>query len=253
MQKQIKLGIFFLVTLFVFVSAVFIFGKIKMSVGGYRFYIDYNFTGDLRPNGKVCYRGGGVVIGYIDSIAINPDGTLRTGIVITYKNMKLPISTKFAIQTVGFGLGEKYILVTPPLGENIDEPVIKEGDVVRGMDIMSIENVISSLGDITKKVNVHDVNKFISDMMMSTEIINSILHDNKQSINTTITQLEATSKNLNKITSDIANGRGTAGKLISDEKMYYDIQDIITNLAVLSKKIKDKPSILVFPEKEKKK
>ena len=65
MKNKVKLGIFFIITLIIFVGAIILLGKIKLKGDGYRLYVDYVFIGDLQENGKVSYRGGGIQIGFI--------------------------------------------------------------------------------------------------------------------------------------------------------------------------------------------
>ena len=105
MRKKIKLGIFFILTIALFLISISILGNLKLKGNGYRIYVDYVFIGDLLVNGKVSYRGGGINIGFIEDISINKDGTIRVTLFITDRNVVLPEGTRFTIQTVGLGLG----------------------------------------------------------------------------------------------------------------------------------------------------
>ena len=96
MKNKVKLGIFFIATFVIFVGAIILLGKIKLKGDGYRIYVDYVFIGDLQVNGKVSYRGGGIQIGFIEKIAINPDGTIRVTLFITDKNVIIkPLEIRF--------------------------------------------------------------------------------------------------------------------------------------------------------------
>ncbi len=108
MKNKVKLGIFFIATFVIFIASVILLGNIKLKGDGYRLYVDYVFIGDLQENGKVSYRGGGIQIGFIEKININDDGTIRVTLFITDKKVVIPQGTKFSIQTVGLGLGEKW-------------------------------------------------------------------------------------------------------------------------------------------------
>ena len=132
MKNKVKLGIFFIATFVIFVGAIILLGKIKLKGDGYRIYVDYVFIGDLQENGKVSYRGGGIQIGFIEKIAINPDGTIRVTLFITDRNVIIPVGTKFSIQTVGLGLGEKYIMVSPPSTTTTGMASIAAGSVIKG-------------------------------------------------------------------------------------------------------------------------
>ena len=134
MKNKVKLGIFFIVTLVLFIGAIILLGKIKLKGDGYRLYVDYVFIGDLQENGKVSYRGGGIQIGFIEKISINPDGTIRVTLFITDKTVVIPEGTKFSIQTVGLGLGEKYIMVSPPATTTTGMASIAAGSVIKGVE-----------------------------------------------------------------------------------------------------------------------
>lgn len=233
MNKKIKLGLFFILTIALLVIGIIGFGKIKLSSSGYKLYIDYVFTGDLRINGKVAYRGGGIVIGYIDDIQVNEDGTLRVTAIITDKNIILPEGTLFTIQAVGFGLGEKYIMSTPPVVDTYGMKGIVPNSIVRGVDPISLETTLSS-------VDVDNVNQIISDVYSVLNSLSSIMLENDQNITSSIHNINNTFSNVSDIT----------GKLSSDDKLYSDIQETIANLKDFSKEIKDNPSSLLFaPEK----
>ena len=233
MDKKIKLGLFFILTITLFVIGIIGFGKIKLSSSGYKIYIDYIFTGDLRVNGKVAYRGGGIVIGYIDDIQVNKDGTLRVTTIITDKNIILPEGTLFTIQAVGFGLGEKYIMSTPPVVDTYGMKGISPDSIVRGVDPISLESTLSG-------VDVDSLNEIIFDVYEVLDSLSTMLVANDQNITSSIGNINSTFSNVSDIT----------GKLSSDDKLYKDIQETIANLKAFSEEIKDNPSSLLFaPEK----
>ena len=233
MDKKIKLGLFFILTITLFVIGIIGFGKIKLSSSGYKIYIDYIFTGDLRVNGKVAYRGGGIVIGYIDDIQVNKDGTLRVTTIITDKNIILPEGTLFTIQAVGFGLGEKYIMSTPPVVDTYGMKGITPDSIVRGVDPISLESTLSG-------VDVDSLNEIIFDVYEVLDSLSTMLVANDQNITSSIGNINSTFSNVSDIT----------GKLSSDDKLYKDIQETIANLKAFSEEIKDNPSSLLFaPEK----
>ena len=47
MRKKIKLGIFFILTIALFLISISILGNLKLKGNGYRIYVDYVFIGDL--------------------------------------------------------------------------------------------------------------------------------------------------------------------------------------------------------------
>lgn len=255
MNKKIKLGIFFIFTIAVFIMCIIIFGKFRLTGNGYRIYIDYVFIGDLRVNGKVAYRGGGIVIGFIEKIEINPDGTIRVTALITDKKVVLPEGTKFTIQTVGFGLGEKYIMATPPVVNTLGMMSMPPDSIVKGVEPVSIESALGSLGDLGKDIDIKEIGTIITNLSYTIHFVNLILEENKDTITLAISNGSETIENINKITSSIAkamididNGKGTVGGILKDQKLYDDLKLSVQNLKDFSQKVKDNPSTLLFRE-----
>lgn len=257
MIKNLKLGIFFVFTAIMLVVAIFSFGQIKMKNKGYRLYIDYIFIGDLRVNGKVSYRGGGINIGFIEDIKINKDGSIRVTAFIQDENVILPEGTVFTIQTVGFGLGEKYIMATPSQINTEGLKSIAPNTVVSGVSPFSIENTFESLGNLKDSINTDSINQMMNDLQVSINIIKNVLEVNNNHIQSSITNLDSTLKNTKVMTSDfnvilneIKNGDGSLSKLINDDDIYKDLKVIISNLKVFSEKLAENPSAILFTEKQ---
>ncbi|WP_157154743.1 MlaD family protein [Brachyspira murdochii] len=259
MKNKVKLGIFFIVTLVLFVGAIILLGKIKLKGDGYRLYVDYVFIGDLQENGKVSYRGGGIQIGFIEKISINPDGTIRVTLFITDKTVVIPEGTKFSIQTVGLGLGEKYIMVSPPATTTTGMTSIAAGSVIKGVEPFSIETTLGSIGDIGKDLNFQEFSSVITNLAQTINMIADIIGTNEVTITKAISNVNDSLANINNITrdlsyiiSDVENGKGTAGAVMKDPTLQTNINEIINNMRIFSEKLRDNPSTLLFRETEKK-
>ncbi len=261
MKKQVKLGIFFAFTVVVLVIGILVFGKIRIASGAYRFYIDYDFTGDLRRNGKVRYRGGSIDIGYVESIKINENGTLRVEVVISEADIKLPLDTEFIIQTVGFGLGEKYILVNSPIVTEPGVPFIVNGQVVNGVNPGSIEDTIGKFGELGEQISMDDINMLIVELKNTVHTINNIIVSNEQVINDVILDVNTISSDIKKVSQTISQNDEKINSIISNADSTLNtfnsvaaiidndkekIPSIISNLEAFSEKIQKDPSTLLF-------
>ncbi len=245
MNKKIRLAMFFIITIVLFVVSIISFGKIRIVSSDHRIYIDYIFTGDLRVNGKLAYRGGGIVIGFIEDISINPDGTIRVTVVITNDKVILPEGTRFTIQAVGFGLGEKYIMATPPVVDTRGYASIPKNSVVRGIDPVSIE---ATLNEIGTDINFSDFNYIIENVNSSIENLNRILEGEAGNLGISLVNIRDITSKINLIMSDIENGQGALGAIIQDEGVYSDVKSIVSNFELFSRKISENPSVLIFGE-----
>ena len=63
-----------------------------------------------------------------------------------------------------------------------------------------------------------------------TATMNDILTDRRGEVTSTIQELEAGMKHLRSILNKIDKGEGTAGRLISDESLYREIEDFVKDL-----------------------
>ncbi|MEI0532035.1 MlaD family protein [Brachyspira pilosicoli] len=255
MKNKVKLGIFFIVTLVLLIGAITVFGKFKLKGNGYRIYVDYVFIGDLLVNGKVSYRGGGINIGFIEDISINPDGTIRVTLFITDRKVILPEGTRFTIQTVGLGLGEKYIMATPPTITTSGLKSIEPGSIVQGVEPFSLESTLGSIGDIGKDLNFEQFSGILTNLSKTIMSITEIIGTNEKTItdvisnfNESLIHINSITKDLSSIINDVENGKGTAGIIMKDTNMQTNVAVIIDNMRIFSEKLRDNPSALLFRE-----
>lgn len=255
MKNKVKLGIFFIATFVIFIASVILLGNIKLKGDGYRLYVDYVFIGDLQENGKVSYRGGGIQIGFIEKININDDGTIRVTLFITDKKVVIPQGAKFSIQTVGLGLGEKYIMVSPPTINTTGMSSIPPNTIIKGVEPFSIETTLGSIGDIGKDLNFQELSLMVSNLSRTINLISDVIGSNEVNITKSISNVSDTlsyvnniSRDLSYVINDIETGKGVIGAIMKDPKLHTNVSEIIDNLKVFTGKIKDNPSALIFRE-----
>jgi len=68
----------------------------------------------------------------------------------------------------------------------------------------------------------------------------------KKDLKTTVAEISETSKNLKEITSTIAQGKGTIGKLVKDEKVYNDLSETLETLKEATERVKRTTLTLEF-------
>jgi phospholipid/cholesterol/gamma-HCH transport system substrate-binding protein len=92
------------------------------------------------------------------------------------------------------------------------------------------------------KIFMDELNRFTSNVANLSE-------KNKEEINITIRNMSEISSNLNKIIQRLEDGRGSLGKLMTDEEIYYNIKDASQYAKELFGQLKQDPSKLFFKQK----
>ncbi len=264
-KKEVKLGIFFVFTIGLFIAGVLVFGKIRLASGAYSFYIDFTYSGDLRENSKVRYRGAGIDIGFIEKMTINEYGDISVKVTMTDTSLKLPLDTIFSIQTVGMGIGEKYILADPPADSDPNIDYIREGDILMGVTPMSIEATLGSLGDIGKDFDMKTITDLLFEVQHTVELLNGILEANEGLVNDSISNVEDLSQNLKRFSTNLPRYERRIENILNNadaslihlrsiteiiDKDKHRIPVIIRNFESFSERLRRDPSTLLFSKPE---
>jgi phospholipid/cholesterol/gamma-HCH transport system substrate-binding protein len=79
--------------------------------------------------------------------------------------------------------------------------------------------------------------------------MSSLSEKNKQDITIAIKNMSEITSNLNKIIQRLEQGRGSLGRLMNDEEIYYNIKDASQSARDLFNELKQDPSKLFFKQK----
>jgi len=145
-------------------------------------------------------------------------------------------NAKASINTLGL-LGEKYLEIFPGTR---DTRLLQKGDTLRGNDPVSTEELTRSTKELIEKISAltDSVNKIAGDEAL------------RASLKNTFSNVEALSGDLRDFLSYAKQGKGTIGRLMSDDTLYKHIDDMILD-------IKEHPWKLLFkppePREQKKK
>ncbi len=165
--------------------------------------------------------------------------------------------------------GDKAIGVDPP---SIDQMLLafsswfdgKNGGQIIAQIIHETKLFISTLNSIVSenrkdiRLTIINTRKSMSNLSKQLEtLINrlnvlsknliDISHKNKTDIKETLGNLSLISKDINSLTKRIISGRGSIGKLISDESLYEDAYATIKNAREFFDLLKREPWRLVYP------
>jgi len=187
-MSTFRLGIFIVATLTILGAAVFLIGNNQM-----RFHSTFHVRADFRNvsglvNGADV-RVGGVHMGTVRRINLpgRPDGPVDVEIDLESKTRNLVKKDSVAaIRSEGL-LGDKYVEVS--FGSP-DSPGLRDGDIIQSEPPLEFSELVKKTDQIL------------------------------DSAKATMQKFGATTENLESISAKINSGKGTAGALVNDKKMY---------------------------------
>jgi phospholipid/cholesterol/gamma-HCH transport system substrate-binding protein len=208
---ELKVGLFVLLAMLALTFFVLSISDLSFFEKGRHIQVVFGFASGLREAAPV--RLAGVEVGLVKKLQVfvdKADGRktkVRVNIWIK-DNIAIPADSDITINQLGI-LGEKYLEIIP--GSSTD--LIKDDGVAIGHDPVPIEKVTEKVDSLMSKleVTVNNVN-------------NGILTDkNKKS-------LENALEGVGILGTDLKEGRGTLGKLLTDESIYNNLDDLTSDL-----------------------
>jgi phospholipid/cholesterol/gamma-HCH transport system substrate-binding protein len=100
-----------------------------------------------------------------------------------------------------------------------------------------LKEIMANVSDITR--NVKNYNKALSHAVDNISDITDTLR--AMNLKRTIEQVNTAIGNFNSVLTDVQNGKGSLGKLMKDDKLYYNLQSASKNLDLLIRDIKIHP------------
>ena len=267
MLKQLegaRLGIFIFLGTILLILAIFLLGsKEKLFTSTIEIKAYFNQIEGLKSGAPV--RLSGYDIGSVSSVSFANDASAKVEVKMRIVNdLKhlIRIDSEASIETEGL-VGKKIVAITPG---STDAAEVASGGVIKSKTPMNIakiieetESVMGYMKDLTKdfseifaKVNqgkgsigklVNDEQLYKSavsvtqsaDKSMNTitkrlDEISDIIVNTSGSLKSIVGNVDATINDLRNILSNIKNGEGVLGKLISDKKMADSVSSVIRNL-----------------------
>ena len=280
LNNEAKVGLMITVAFTVFISMVALLAKINVSQSGYQLRLYFGFLNGLAISAPVRIAGG-ITIGYVEGIKQSGEKTEVT--IWIDKKYSLLKTARFAIFTTGL-IGEKYINVFIPPSVNVDD-FYQDGDKAYANDpasfmkdesggeiladiFLNSKKFVANLNNIADE-NRYDVRKAVLAskamiVMLSAQTktlmdqlnkltgnMAQLSEKNKEEISITIRNLSEITSSLNKIVFRLENGKGTLGKLLVEEDIYYNLKDASLSAKKLFKSLEKNPSKLFFKPKQK--
>jgi phospholipid/cholesterol/gamma-HCH transport system substrate-binding protein len=208
---ELKVGSFVLMAALALTFFIISVSDLSIFEKGRHIQIVFGFASGLREAAPV--RLAGVEVGLVKKLQVFVDDgdSRKTKVRVNAwikDDIAIPADSKITINQLGI-LGEKYLEIIP--GNSTD--VIKDDSVVVGQDPVPIEKITEGVAVLMTKLQttVDSVN-------------NGILTDkNKKSLEDALEGFGAAG-------TDLKEGRGTLGKLLTDESIYDNLDDMTSDL-----------------------
>jgi phospholipid/cholesterol/gamma-HCH transport system substrate-binding protein len=269
-----------------------------------KLYAVYGNVAGLVVSAPVTING--LTIGKVNTIEILPDGKMKVELVISNEQIQISKSSIAEIMDSGL-IGGREIAI---LNNFSDKNYVQSGDILKTSNKLGLtDELANQIGPVKDKVEVllDNANKLISNLnatldastqqklksaIASLEVtmsefsqtsksINGILAENKSKLNSTLSNFEKTSTNLNSMTSslekadigttvkklestlenvngimtNLQEGKGSMGKLLSDDAMYNNLTKTSKELELLLQDLRLNPTryvnVSVFGKKNK--
>ena len=259
LSQETRVGLFVLCGLVALAIVTVLLGDIHIEKR-YKIKIIFSDTSGLPEKAQV--RRAGVVVGKVTDIKLVED---KAQVVASIRR-DVKIHKDAQARIVSFGIvGTKYLEITSGSEE---EPLLEDGDTIMGIEPVSIdravEEVLLGVGDLVKKIKEigkeeelgKSLRLILDNMGDVTEKLNRALGPGGRELNETIKNLRQLTTNMREITDSldqetIANslekldktldevarvaeklnkGEGTIGRLLTDERMGEQIEEVVESL-----------------------
>ena len=224
---KIRLGLFVVGGLTLFILAIFIIGKQKNLFNPvFKLTSTFSNVSGLQVGNNVRFSG--INVGSVDNITIVNDTTVRVDMVLKTDVLQfIKSDCKVTLGSDGI-IGDKLIIILPG---STNAPLAKEGQRLESIQTIEKNAIMARLDATT--ANVEDISKQISDITdhinTGNGTLNMLIQDSilATNLNQTIANLNTFSKGLN----------GSAIMMASLKKTANNAQDISHQLALIMNKI----------------
>ena len=188
---EFKVGLLIVIAGGALATFIFVLGNLSLS-GGYTFYVDYNFSGNIRPGAPV--KVSGIKVGKVEDVKFLggklDDKTGRRVYVrleVWVENRvkeTLRTDAEFFVNTAGV-LGEQYLEIVPG---SFEKPMLEPGAVVRGTDPPRTDLIVARLYEVLNSLSgvLRDdrdlIKKLLTNSASAVSEVNTLLVDNRKQI-----------------------------------------------------------------------
>lgn len=242
---EFRVGLLILAAIAVFAVFVFLLGNFSLS-SGYTFYVDYQFSGNIRPGAPVKLAG--IEVGKVEEVRflggkLDPDTGRRPQVrlevwVEERARDSIRSDAEFFINTAGV-LGQQYLEVVG--GSDWDNPPVEAGAVLQGVDpprtdlvVARLYEVLDSLSLVLKN-NKEAIADLITNGAGAVGEVNTLLRDNRaevgELVKSTNKMFDSASTTLDKVNEGLRDPRVVQRTLADADKLVVQAEKTLSELA----------------------
>ena len=222
---ETRLGIFVALAVIAAVLILETVGGVERFRRGYRVNGLFNNVQELKVGDRV--KMAGVEIGRVQNLALTNNKVLVTMKVVVARRNDVKTDSIASVKFTGL-LGQNYVAIdfgtpgAPPAGEDAYLNTEEQADVSAIMQ--KIDNVATGVENLTKSFTGFKIDDLLGPLI-------NLIDANQVPLTTTISNVQS-------ITTQIAQGKGTVGKLLYDETLYNSALSSVTKLEDAASQIK---------------
>jgi len=208
-----KVGIFVLLGLIALGYLTVQITKYKklLFMKGYEVSAIFDDVAGLKPNNAILIAG--VEVGRVKKIILD-EGKKARVIMLIKPQVKITKDAQAAIQ--GYGVvGTKYVEI---IQGNAKEFIKPRGVITTTSPVINVDKTLAKIQPILNQIN------------LTFEQINDYLTSEKGTLKEITENLKETSANVASISEKINEGKGTIGRLLNDDKLYQQLDALVSHL-----------------------
>ncbi|MCI0445939.1 MlaD family protein [bacterium] len=242
-EQYAGLGIFVVVGLLLFAAGIFLIGNRRLLFErSFEILTEFSTITGLQDGATV--RVSGKDAGEVLDIEVPPDPNkkFRVRMRITEELHPLVRTDSVAsIQTDGL-VGNKFLAISSGTRE---KPMVPPGSTIPGQEPFEFTDLMQEASETMKAVN-ETIESIQDDLERTLQITGDMISEARLILRDTVGDVREITdssnkiaKNINEMLSDVKQGKGTLGKLVTDDALYENAESIAKNAEVTSRNIRE--------------
>jgi len=245
LKSELAVGIFVVVGFVLLTLVIFGVSGIYLFRPGYSLKADFDYVGIIDRGAPIRYAG--VKVGEVKSVDINESANgedvshVRLTLFIV-KGVRIYQNDKISVQGTHI-MAEPHVEIGPAEADR--GRLLKDGDQVKGISPVSMDDLIMQGKEIAGKINafltgvensVKDpkskeaISGVLVNLSELTASLNTILKGQEQEVRAGLSNLNKSADQLSILLEKMNQGQGTMGRLMADDELYKELLEFVRDL-----------------------